>query len=86
MNEKLKDTEKNWVDPDEAPELSDSFFELADEFHGQTLIRRGRPQSEAPKKLVSVRFDADVIAAFKSKGRGWQTRMNEVLKDYIAKH
>jgi uncharacterized protein (DUF4415 family) len=86
MNEKLNDTEKNWVDPDEAPELNDSFFELADEFHGQTLIRRGRPQSEAPKKLVSVRFDADVIAAFKSKGRGWQTRMNEVLKEYIAKH
>lgn len=86
MSAKSQNTPPNWVDPDDAPELTDQFFELADEYVANTLIRRGRPPIEAPKKLLSIRLDEDVIAAFKSKGKGWQTQMNEVLKEHIAKH
>jgi uncharacterized protein (DUF4415 family) len=40
---------------------------------------RGRPKTEEPKLLVSLRLDADIIRAFKKEGPGWQTRMNDVL-------
>jgi uncharacterized protein (DUF4415 family) len=42
--------------------------------------KRGRPRSEKPKVPVNLRIDADVLAAFKAGGRGWQTRMNEALR------
>lgn len=41
---------------------------------------RGRPSIEAPKQVVSIRLDPDVIAKFKATGKGWQSRINDVLK------
>ncbi|NOX74574.1 MAG: BrnA antitoxin family protein [Alphaproteobacteria bacterium] len=35
------------------------------------------------KKLVSIRLDVDVLEFFKSNGRGYQTRINQVLKSYV---
>ena len=35
------------------------------------------------KKLVSIRLDADVLEFFRSEGRGYQTRMNAVLRHYM---
>ena len=35
------------------------------------------------KTLVSIRVDDDVLAFFKSQGRGYQTRMNAVLRSYM---
>ena len=35
------------------------------------------------KRLVSVRYDADVIEWFKGQGRGWQARMNAVLRSFM---
>jgi uncharacterized protein (DUF4415 family) len=32
-----------------------------------------------PKVLLSLRIDANVLAAYRRSGKGWQTRMNEVL-------
>lgn len=46
---------------------------------------RGRPKSESPKQLVSVRYIPEVLAFFKSTGEGWQARMDGVLKDYVAR-
>ena len=40
---------------------------------------RGRPKTEHPKTLVSLRLDAEVLRAFKAEGPGWQTRINAVL-------
>lgn len=64
---------------DDAPELTDEFFEQADEKIGDKLVRCGRPNSAIPKQALTVRYDADVIAAFKATGKGWQTRMNTEL-------
>lgn len=36
-----------------------------------------------PKKMISVRLDADVLEFFKSQGKGYQTRMNAVLRSYM---
>lgn len=43
----------------------------------------GRPISDNPKQAVSIRFDSEVIAYFKAQGKGWQTAMNNALKEYI---
>lgn len=47
---------------------------------------RGRPKSESPKQLVSVRYSADVLAYFRSTGDGWQSRMDGVLRAYVTRH
>jgi uncharacterized protein (DUF4415 family) len=36
-----------------------------------------------PKQQLTVRFDQDVIDWFKAQGRGYQTRMNAVLRSYV---
>ncbi len=41
---------------------------------------RGRPSVEAPKKLVSLRLDADVLEALEASGPGWRARVNAILK------
>jgi uncharacterized protein (DUF4415 family) len=47
---------------------------------------RGRPKSENRKLLVSVRYSPEVVAYFKSTGEGWQSRMDGVLQQYVARH
>lgn len=47
---------------------------------------RGRPKSANPKQLVSVRYSAEVLEYFKSTGDGWQSRMDGVLREYVARH
>ena len=47
---------------------------------------RGRPKSKRKKLLVSVRYSPDVVAYFKSTGEGWQSRMDSVLRQYVARH
>lgn len=46
----------------------------------------GRPPLASPKRALTVRYDADVVEAFKATGRGWQTRMNAALKDWLKTH
>ena len=46
---------------------------------------RGRPKSENPKQLVSVRYSQEVLAFFKATGDGWQSRMDGVLRDYVTR-
>lgn len=62
------------------PELDAAWFETADAFVGNQLVRRGRPTIAHPKQPVSLRLDPDVIAWFKRGGRGWQSRVNEALR------
>jgi hypothetical protein len=46
--------------------------------------RRGRgPQRTPTKKLVSLRLDPDVVTAYRNTGRGWQGRINAVLKKTV---
>ncbi|MEH6467813.1 MAG: BrnA antitoxin family protein [Porticoccus sp.] len=47
---------------------------------------RGRPKSDNPKQQVTVRLDSEVVDYFRGGGRGWQTRLNEALKEYMASH
>jgi uncharacterized protein (DUF4415 family) len=42
--------------------------------------RVGRPRLERTKRSIHLRLDRDVVEAFEAGGRGWQTRMNAVLR------
>ena len=64
---------------DDAPELTDEWFDRADLYKGGKLIRRGRPLGSGTKELVSLRLDKQALAAFKATGPGWQVRINETL-------
>jgi uncharacterized protein (DUF4415 family) len=46
---------------------------------------RGRPKSDRPKLLVSVRYSQEVLTYFKSTGEGWQSRMDGVLREYVTR-
>lgn len=99
MNGKLRDSNTDWVDSDDAPELTDDFFDHAEWRIGERSVPpavglaamakatlRGRPPLDSPKRSVTVRYDVEVIEAFKSTGKGWQTRMNEALKEWLSSH
>jgi uncharacterized protein (DUF4415 family) len=80
MRRKKKSGSAGWVDPDDAPELTEAFFDRAEIRHGDKVLRRGRPPLAHPKQAVKLRLDADVLAAYRSTGAGWQTRINADLR------
>ena len=86
MNANKHNTEAAWVDPDDAPELTDAFFKHADEFKVDKLVRRGRPKADVVRERITIRLEADVLAKFKASGPGWQTRMNAALANWLKTH
>ena len=75
-----------WTDPDDAPPLTDAFFEAAELREGARLIRRGRPASPAAKRQVTIRLDPDLLERLRATGPGWATRLNVALRDWLSKH
>ena len=75
-----------WVDPDDAPDLTAAFLDRAEVFHGDNFVRRGRgrPKSAAAKEQISVRLDPDVVAKLREAGPGWQSRINDLLRDALG--
>jgi uncharacterized protein (DUF4415 family) len=65
---KLNDAE---IDTSDLPALGKSFFKTAE-------LRMPKP-----KTMVSIRLDEDVLTWFKKQGRGYQTKINEILKMYV---
>jgi uncharacterized protein (DUF4415 family) len=49
-------------------------------------LRPGRPKATTTKISTTIRLDADVLAAFKATGHGWQTRLNQVLREWLKRH
>jgi uncharacterized protein (DUF4415 family) len=84
MNVKRNAGGSKWKDPDDAPELTDEFFDRATLFDGAKVIRRGRPLAESRKAQVTLRLDADVLSGLRATGPGWQTRANAALKRWLA--
>ena len=52
------------------------------------LLRRGkgRPPKEHRKVNQTIRIDPDVLEAYRQEGKGWQTHINEVLREHMPKH
>ena len=59
-------------------EDSDSFETGAD-----WIAKMGKLTVPNPKERLTVRFDADMVDWFRKQGRGYQTRMNAVLRSYF---
>jgi uncharacterized protein (DUF4415 family) len=74
---------KSWVDPDDAPELTEEWFRQADFYVGERLVRRGRPPLESPKRQITLRLDADVIEGIRATGPGWSGRVNDALRRWV---
>jgi uncharacterized protein (DUF4415 family) len=81
------------VDPDDAPEWPDEVWDRAQLSIGGkvvrpatgTLTRRGRPPiGDEAKKQVTLRLPAEVIEHFRAGGKGWQSRIGEVLARHVA--
>jgi uncharacterized protein (DUF4415 family) len=67
----LKDEE---IDYSDIPELDEAFFERA------VIVL------PKPKASVSIRLDQEVLDWFKSQGKGYQTRINALLRAYMEAH
>jgi|TARA_R110002096_G_scaffold223440_1_gene412729 uncharacterized protein (DUF4415 family) len=67
---RLAEQDDESVDTSDIPELDDDFFEKA--------------ELRVPeKKPVTLRIDEDVLEWFKSQGKGYQTRINKLLRQYM---
>jgi len=88
MSTNASDGDKPWVDPDDAPELTDEHFEHAYVYAGDTVIRRGRgrPPLANPKRQLTIRLDPDLIERLRASGPGWQTRLNDAVRDWLQRN
>ena len=93
MTERKPDTDREWVDPDDAPELTDEMLDQAEYSVGGKLIRAAtgvltkdgmRPIAER-RREVKLRLPPHVVEHFKSGGEGWQARIEEVLERHVGK-
>ncbi|TCP83485.1 uncharacterized protein (DUF4415 family) [Rhizobium sp. PP-CC-2G-626] len=70
------------LQPDEgktAKPFREVFPDLAASIDGEKA-KRGRPAVEKPKQQISIRLSPEVIDAFKATGKGWQSRIDDVLR------
>ena len=65
---------------DESPDATATLQEMA------ARRRVERPAGGGNKEQVAIRFDREVLAAFRATGPGWQARMNDALKDWLKTH
>lgn len=70
----------------ETSDLGESWFESAALWVGATLVRRGRSRGPVPKVPINIRLSAEVLLRFKATGRGWQTRINAALEQWLEAH
>ncbi|HMX10332.1 MAG TPA: BrnA antitoxin family protein [Burkholderiaceae bacterium] len=74
-------------DPATVPDdWNDAFVtHSADELRQAVAARRTRgPNKNPTKEQVAVRYSPEVLAYFRATGAGWQTRMDEVLREYVS--
>jgi uncharacterized protein (DUF4415 family) len=82
-----KDFVWDGVDEDDRP-LTAEEMRAGIEAWRQQRKGPGRPPAPAgsQKESTTIRFDREVLEAFKSTGPGWQTRINAALKDWLKTH
>ena len=81
---------------DEAPEATAEWFgkarpakEVLPALFGEAaakkllMPKRGRPPMAEPKEHVNIQLDADIVEFFRGTGAGWQTRLNNALREWL---
>lgn len=86
MAEKKPSGLVDWVDPDDAPELTAELLSQAEVFQGDIFVRRGRGRlkAEVVKQLISVRLDPDIVAKLREAGPGWRSQINALLRQSLG--
>ena len=56
----------------------DAYFLDEDWFEAATFV------DSATKERISIRLDTDTPEFFRAEGRGYQSRINKVLREYVA--
>ena len=78
------------ADPDAQPLTEEQLLEFrrVSDIPGNSIIEKTRALASETKnkQLISIRYDKDVIAFFKAKGKGYQRLMNQVLRNYMEKN
>lgn len=67
----IEDMPDEDIDYSDIPELDEAWFAKAE------------LRMPAAKKQITLRLDDDIIAFFKESGKGYQTRMNAVLRAFV---
>jgi uncharacterized protein (DUF4415 family) len=44
---------------------------------------RGRPKAPVTKERITIRLSPEVVSSFRSSGEGWQTKIDQALKDWL---
>jgi len=86
MSAKSPKSAPSWFDPDDAPEITTAWVAEADMYAGDKLVRRGRPPKDTTKVLTTLRLDPDVVAGLRATGSGWQTRVNDAMREWLKTH
>jgi len=69
-------------DPD-CPPMTDEEWERARPFMRIGTRPVGRPRVEVPRPTLNMRVDADILERLRATGRGWQTRVNALLREAV---
>lgn len=70
----------------ESPPLSDAILRRmrpVAETHPEIPARVRSAQKASTRESTTIRLNAKVLEFFKAQGKGWQTRINDVLQDYV---
>ena len=84
MKESKTDWERLEAMEDEDIDFSD-IPEVTPEMFARAVVRRGL-KAPAGKQQVTIRLDSDVLAWFRAQGKGYQTRINALLRAYMEAH
>lgn len=76
--EHLRNLRDEDIDVSDIPEISPEDF-------ARSVVRKGLKPVEH-KKQVTLRLDADVLEWFRAHGKGYQTRINALLREYMNAH
>ena len=71
------------LDRDDAPDLSTDGWP---EKFAKVPVRRGRPPLQRPKVAATIRLSPEAMGYFTAGARGWQTRIDAALRDWIGNH
>ncbi len=75
---------------DDNPEWTEEIFKEAVRINAlpeslQAKLR-GRPKAAVTKERITIRLSHDVLERFRESGDGWQTKMNDALRDWLTTH
>jgi len=80
------------LDEDDVPELTEEDFARARPLKDANpalyamLNKGGRPRKDDTAQPITIRLEPNVEATFRATGKGWQTRINHALSEWIAQH